>query len=102
MDRAPAQVYATRRDEGTFRCSIPTMYRILREHRLVRDRRNPRRHPSYQKPELLARGPNAVWSWDITKLLGPVTWTYFHRYVILDIFSRDVTGWMVAPRWPSG
>ena len=97
-DRAPAQVYATLLDEGTFLCSIPTMYRILREHRLVRDRRNQRRHPTYHKPELLATGPNEVWSWDITKLLGPVKWTYFHLYVILDIFSRYVVGWMVAPR----
>jgi len=97
-DRAPAQVYATLLDEGTFLCSIPTMYRILREHRLVRDRRNQRRHPSYHKPELLATGPKEVWSWDITKLLGPVKWTYFHLYVILDIFSRYVTGWRVAPR----
>jgi putative transposase len=97
-DRAPAEVYATLLDEGTFLCSIPTMYRILRESRLVRDRRNQRRHPSYHKPELLATGPNEVWSWDITKLLGPVKWTYFHLYVILDIFSRYVTGWMVALR----
>ena len=97
-DRAPAQVYATLLDEGTFRCSIPTMYRILRENRLVRDRRNQRRHPTYHQPDLLATGPNEVWSWDITKLLGPVKWTYFHLYVILDIFSRYVVGWMVAPR----
>jgi len=97
-DRAPAEVYATLLDEGTFLCSIPTMYRILREHRLVRDRRNQRRHPTYHKPELLATGPKEVWSWDITKLLGPVKWTYFHLYVILDIFSRYVVGWMVAPR----
>ena len=97
-DRAPAQVYATLLDEGTFLCSIPTMYRILRESRLVRERRNQRRHPSYHKPELLATGPNEVWSWDITKLLGPVKWTYFHLSVILDIFSRYVVGWMVAPR----
>ena len=97
-DRAPAQVYATLLDEGTFLCSIPTMYRILRASRLVRNRRNQRRHPSYHKPELLATGPNEVWSWDITKLLGPVKWTYFHLYVILDIFSRYVVGWMAAPR----
>ena len=97
-DRAPAQVYASLLDEGTFRCSISTMYRILRESRLVRDRRNPRRHPSSHKPALLATRPNEVWSWDITKLLGPVKWTYFHLYVILAIFSRYVTGWMVAPR----
>ena len=97
-DRAPAQVYATLLDEGTFLCSIPTMYRILRENRQVRERRNQRRHPSYRKPELLATGPNQVWSWDMTKLRGPVKWTYCHLYVILDIFSRYVTGWMVAPR----
>ena len=97
-NRAPAQVYATLLDEGTFLCSIPTMYRILRESRRVRDRRNPRRHPSYHKPELLATGPNEVWSWDITKLLGPVQWTDFHLYVILDLFSRYVVGWMAAPR----
>ena len=97
-DRAPAQVYATLLDEGTFLCSIPTMYRILRESRLVRERRNQRRHPSDHKPELLATGPNEVWSWDSTKLLGPVKWTDFHLSVILDIFSRYVVGWMVAPR----
>ena len=97
-DRAPAQVYATLLDEGAFRCSIPTMYRILREHRLVRDRRNPRRYPSDHTPDLLATGPKQVWSWDITKLLGPVQWTYCHLDMILDIFSRYVTGWLVAPR----
>jgi putative transposase len=91
-DRAQAQVYTTLLDEGTFVCSIPTMYRILRENRQVRERRNQRRHPSYRKHELLATGRNQVWSWDITKLLGPVRWTYFHLYVILDIFSRYVTG----------
>lgn len=97
-DRAPAQVYASLLDEGTLLCSISTMYRTLRESRLVRDRRNQRRHPSDHQPDLLATGPNEVWSWDITKRLGPMKWTYFHFYVILDIFSRYVTGWMVAPR----
>jgi putative transposase len=97
-DRAPAQVYATLLDEGPFLCSIPTMYRILRENRLVRDRRNQRRHPTDHQPDLLATGPNEVWSWDITKLLGPVTWTSFHLYVILALFSRYVVGWLVAPR----
>ena len=91
------KVYATLLDEGTFLCSIPTMYRILRANRLVRERRNQRRHSSDRKPELLATGPNQVWSWDITKLLGPVKWTDFHFYVMLDTFSRYVTGWMVAP-----
>ena len=75
-----------------------TMYRILHDNAEVRERRNQRRHPSYHRPELLATAPNEVWSWDITKLRGPVKWTYFSLYVILDIFSRYVTGWMVAHR----
>ena len=75
------------------------MYRILSEHGEVRERRNQLRHPNYQKPELVAEAPNQVWSWDITKLReGPVKWTYFYLYVILDIFSRYVTGWMLARR----
>jgi len=74
------------------------MYRILEENQEVRERRNQLRHPAYQKPELLATGPNQVWSWDITKLLGPVKWSYFYLYVIMDIFSRYVVGWMVATR----
>ena len=74
------------------------MYRILEENQEVRERRNQLRHPAYQKPELLATGPNQIWSWDITKLLGPVKWNYFYLYVILDIFSRYVVGWMVATR----
>ena len=98
QDKSPAQVYATLLDEGTYLCSIRTMYRILEQHNEVRERRNQLTHPSYQKPELLATSANQVWSWDITKLLGPVKWTYFYLYVILDIFSRYVVGWMVAPR----
>lgn len=74
------------------------MYRILAAHSEVRERRDQLRHPTYTKPELLATAPNAVWSWDITKLLGPRTWTYFYLYVILDIYSRYVVGWMVAHR----
>src|SRR5436309_14592600 len=74
------------------------MYRILEENGEVRERRDQLRHPQYQKPELLATGANQVWSWDITKLLGPVKWTYFYLYVILDIFSRYVVGWMIAHR----
>ena len=97
-DKPPAQVYATLLDEGTYLCSIRTMYRLLDENHEVRERRNQLTHPSYQKPELLATGANQVWSWDITKLLGPAKWTYFYLYVILDIFSRYVVGWMVAPR----
>lgn len=97
-DQAPAEVYATLLDEGTYLCSIRTMHRILAENSELKERRNQLRHPQYKKPELLATGPNQVWSWDITKLLGPAKWSYFHLYVILDIFSRCVVGWMVAPR----
>src|SRR5262249_33459472 len=75
-----------------------TMYRVLAGAAEVRERRNQLRHPAYTKPALLATGPNQVWSWDITKLLGPVKWTYYYLYVILDIFSRYVVGWMVAER----
>jgi putative transposase len=97
-DKAPAEVYATLLDEDIYLCSIRTMHRILAENGELKERRNQLRHPQYKKPELLATGPNQVWSWDITKLLGPVKWTYFYLYVILDIFSRYVVGWMVAPR----
>jgi len=96
QDKAPAQVFTTLLDEGVFLCSVSTMYRILAEDGEVRERRDQLRHPAYQKPELLATAPNQVWSWDITKLLGPAKWTYFYLYVILDIFSRYVVGWMVA------
>lgn len=98
MDKAPAQVYAELLDEGRYLCSIRTMYRILDDVGEVRERRNQLRHPNYRKPELLATGPNQVWSWDITKLLGPVKWSYFQLYVIIDIFSRYVVGWMIAHR----
>ncbi len=96
QDKAPHEVYATLLDEGAYHCSIRTMYRILGENAEVKERRNQLRHPEYKKPELLATAPNQVWSWDITKLLGPAKWTYFYLYVILDIFSRYVVGWMVA------
>jgi putative transposase len=85
-------------DEGQYLCSERTMYRILAENHEVRERRDQLRHPRYAPPELLATRPNEVWSWDITKLLGPSKWTYFYLYVILDIFSRYVVGWMVAYR----
>jgi putative transposase len=97
VDKAPAEVYATLLDEGVYHCSIRTMYRVLEEAGEVCDRRDQARHPHYKAPELLATAPNQVWSWDITKLLGPVKWTYFYLYVILDIFSRYVVGWMIAP-----
>jgi putative transposase len=96
VDLAPAPIWAQLLDEGRYLCSQRTMYRILEENQEVRERRNQLRHPRYAAPELLAEAPNRVWSWDITKLLGPVKWTYFYLYVILDIFSRYVVGWMVA------
>jgi len=96
-DQAPAQVHAELLDAGIYLCAPRTMYRILAANRQVRERRDVLRHPIYEKPELLATAPNQVWSWDITKLKGPIKWTYFHLYVILDIFSRYVVGWMVAP-----
>lgn len=95
-DQAPAEIYATLLDEGRYHCSIRTFYRILSKIGEGQERRRQRRHPVYQKPELLATGPNQVWSWDITKLKGPATWTYFYLYVILDIFSRRVVGWRMA------
>lgn len=97
-DCAPATIYATLLDDGTYLCSIRTMYRLLETDGQSRERRDQLTHPVYAKPELLATGPNEVWSWDITKIRGPLKWTCFHLYVILDIFSRYVVGWMIALR----
>jgi len=94
-DQTPTEVFATLLDEGTYLCSIRTMYRILAAQGEVAERRRQRTHPVYQKPELLAEAPNQVWSWDITKLKGPVKWSYFHLYVILDIGRRRVVGWRI-------
>jgi putative transposase len=96
VDMAPPSVYATLLDEGTYLASVPTMYRILRSVDEVRERRRVAIHPAHVKPELVAWRPNTIWSSDITKLLGPFKWTYYYLYVILDIFSRYVLGWMVA------
>jgi len=96
MNQSPREVYATLLDEAVYLCSVRTMYRILDNQGEVRERRDQLRHPNYQKPELLANAPNQVWSWDITKLKGPAKWTYYYLYVVLDIFSRYVVGWMVA------
>jgi len=96
QDSAPRQVYATLLDDGKYLCSWSTMYRILNEHQEVRERRDQLRHPNYTKPELLATGPNHLWSWDITKLKGPAKWTYYYLYTILDVFSRYVPGWLIA------
>lgn len=96
QDASPRQVWATLLDEGVYQCSWRTMYRILAEEDQVRERRDQLQHPNYSKPELLACAPNQLWSWDITKLRGPAKWTYFYLYVILDVFSRYVVGWMVA------
>lgn len=97
MDKAPRQVYNTLLDEGIYLCSVGTMYRILEENGQLKERRNITIHRNYKKPELLATAPKQLWSWDITKLLGPQKWTYYYLYVILDVFSRYVVGWMIAP-----
>ncbi len=98
IDKAPQEIYAKLLDESKYICSIRTMYRILEKEGEIKERRNQLVRPHYTKPELLAKAPNEVWSWDITKLKGPVKWTYYYLYVILDIFSRYVVGWMVAHR----
>ena len=98
VDQAPPEIYNTLLDEGNYLCSVRTMYRILEKHAEVKERRNQLVHPCYQKPELLADAPNQLWSWDITKLKGPAKWTYYYLYVIIDVFSRYVVGWMVAHR----
>lgn len=98
QDWAPAAVQATLLDEGNYLCSTRTMYRILEQEGETRERRDQAIHPAYQKPELLATAPNQLWSWDITKLRGPAKWNYSQLYVMIDVFSRYVTGWMVAER----
>ena len=97
-DKAPAQVWATLLDEGTYLASVSTMYRLLRARAQVRERRAQARRPALVKPELVATGANEVWSWDITKLAGPYKWTWFQLYTILDVYSRYVVGWLVAPK----
>jgi putative transposase len=97
-DLAPAEVYATLLDEGRHLCSERTMYRVLAENQELRERRNQLRHPNHAVPEIHATKPNQLYSWDITKLHGPAKWTYFYLYVILDVYSRYVVGWMVAHR----
>ncbi len=98
VDQPPQEIYNTLLDEGKYLCSVRTMYRILEKHGEIKERRNQLTHPHYQKPELLACAPNQLWSWDISKLKGPAKWTYFYLYVIIDVFSRYVVGWMVAHR----
>jgi putative transposase len=96
-DKAPAQVYAALLDTGRYLCSVRSMYRVLAAADQVRERRDQRRHPTYVKPQLEARAPNQVWSWDITKVAGPERGLYYCLYVVLDIFSRYVVAWAVAP-----
>jgi putative transposase len=96
VDEAPAAIYAKLLDEGTYLGSVSTMYRVLHDHDEVRERRRQATHPAHKKPELIATQPNEIWSWDITKLHGPEKWTYYYCYVILDIYSRYVVGWMLA------
>src|SRR5439155_519464 len=98
VDCSPAQVWATLLDEGRYLASERTMYRLLAANGQLRERRDQLRHPAYQRPELLAERPNELWSWDISKLLGPAKWTYYYLYVILDVFSRYAVGWTVQHR----
>ncbi len=98
VDRAPRTVYAILLDEGRYRCSWRTMYRVLAADAATQERRAQRRHPAYARPELLATGPCQVWSWDITKLRGPLPGLWYSLYVMLDIFSRKIVGWLVASR----
>jgi putative transposase len=98
VDRSPAQVWATLLDEERYLCSARTMYRLLAEAGESRERRDQLTHPAYVRPELLAARPNELWSWDITKLLGPAKWTYYYLYVILDVFSRYVVAWTIQYR----
>jgi putative transposase len=98
VDRAPHQVYATLLDEGRYLCSIRTMYRVLAAQQAVRERRNQRVHPVYARPELMAEAPGQLWSWDITKLKTSVKWTYLYLYVVLDVFSRYVVGWLLSTK----
>lgn len=98
LDRSPRQVWATLLDEGVYLCSWRTMYRLLHQDEAVRERRNVRRHPKYVRPELAASGPNQVWTWDITYLKGAVRGQFYYLYVVIDLFSRLVVGWMLADR----
>jgi putative transposase len=98
VDRSPGEVVATLLDEEEYLCSERTMYRILESEKAVRERRDQLRRPMYEKPELVATAPNQVWSWDITKLKGPRTWTWYYLYVVLDVYSRYVVGWLLAER----
>ena len=96
QDQAPREVYATLLDEQTYLCHWRTMYRILAENQQIYERRNQLRRPVYVKPELLATGPNQVWSWDITALRGPDKWTSFYLYDLMDVYSRYAIGWLIA------
>jgi putative transposase len=96
MDQAVPEVHATLLDEGRYLCSERTMYRILERHEQATQRRHQREHPVYQKPELLATGPNQLWSWDITRIKGPKPWIFYHLYVVIDVFSRYVVAWCIS------
>ena len=96
LDDTPTQIYATLLDEGIYHCSIRTLYRVLAQDKANLPRTRQRRHTNYKRPELLAVRPNQLWSWDITRLKGPRPWTYFYLYVIMDVYSRYVVGFMIA------
>ncbi len=96
IDMAPREIYASLLDKGIYQCSVSTMYRILSENNQVKERRRNHKRHHYNKPELLATAPNQVWTWDITKLKGTVKFEYFYLYLIIDIYSRYVVGWLIA------
>jgi putative transposase len=96
QDEAVPTVHAKLLDEGIYLCSPRTMYRILKAEKQVKQRRHDRKHPVYTKPELLATGPNQVWSWDITKIKGPKSWIFYDLYVVIDIFSRCIVAWCIT------
>ena len=96
-DDAPREVYAALLSEGEYHASVSTMYRLLRANQEVKERRNQLRHVAFTKPELLATAPNQLWSWDITKLKAASKWTYFYLYVVMDVYSRYVVAWCLAP-----
>jgi putative transposase len=98
VDRSPGQVCAALAEESVYLCSPRTMYRLLDRAGEVRERRAQRRHHRYPTPQLLATGPNQLWTWDISKLLGPAKWVYFYLYVLLDVYSRFVVAWLIAER----
>lgn len=98
LDCSPRQVWATLLDEGVYLCSWRTMYRLLKKNQQIQERRRIRRHPPYVRPELAASGSNQVWTWDITYLKTQNRGQFYYLYVVMDLYSRLVVGWLLADR----